>query len=227
MKKTLLLILSVLLIVTFTNTQAQTKISFGGRAGLSFSNLSFDPDIPSNVTKSSRTGFKFGALAEIGFIPMLAVQIEPMYATGGAQLSGPLYSNGFNSVSGNITYKLSYLEIPILLKVKIPIEKSNIIPYAFLGPNIAFVLSSKELDEPNGYASNEINLKDQTSSINFALDFGAGAGFSVNKQTTIMLDVRYSLGLANLLTDKGKQASGYNSVKTTGFQIVAGVMFGL
>jgi len=43
--------------------------------------------------------------------------------------------------------------------------------------------------------------------------------------TTLMLDVRYSLGLSNLLNDKGGAAN--SSIKTTGFQIVAGVMFRL
>ncbi|MBI5730018.1 MAG: hypothetical protein HY963_02675 [Ignavibacteriales bacterium] len=86
MKKILSLLLVVLLLTTYSNIQAQTKISFGARAGLSFNNLSFDPDLQAGVTKSSRTGFKFGALAEIGFVPMLAIQIEPMFVTGaGAQ----------------------------------------------------------------------------------------------------------------------------------------------
>ncbi len=70
-------------------------------------------------------------------------------------------------------------------------------------------------------------IKDQTSSINFALDFGAGAGFKVTPLTTILFDVRYSLGLANMLNDKGKQSTDLNSIKSTGFQILAGVLFGL
>jgi len=226
MKKTLLPILSILLILSFSNINAQPHFAFGVRAGLNFSNLSFDPDIPSQITKSSRTGFMFGALAEIGFTPMLAIQVEPMYATGGAQISGPLFVNGFTPVNGKETFKISMLEIPILLKFKIPISGS-VKPYVFAGPNIAFVTSSKELDEPNGFASNEIDLKDFVTSTNFSIDFGAGAGFNLTPLTVIMLDVRYSLGLSNALTDKGKLNVGFNSVKSTGFQIIAGVMFGL
>ena len=226
MKKIFVLIFVAMLIVASSNIQAQTQVSFGARAGLNIANTSFDPDLPSQLSKSSRTGFQFGGALEVGFAPMFALQIEPMFATGGTQISGPLFSNGFNSVNGKITYKLSFIEVPILLKVKVPVAGS-VTPYAFLGPNVAFVMSSKELDEPDGYASNETDMKDQTSSINFSLDFGAGAGFNVAPLTTILFDVRYSLGLANMLSDKGKQGTGYNSIKTNGFQIVAGVMFGL
>lgn len=226
MKKIFTLILALFLLINLSSVQAQTHFSFGARAGLNISNLSFDPDIPSQITKSSRTGFKFGAMAEIAFIPMLAVQIEPMYTTGGCELSGPLFVNGFTLVNGKATYKVSVLEIPILLKFKIPVAGS-IMPYAFVGPNVAFVMSSKELDEPTGFNSSETDQKDNTASTLFSLDFGGGVGFKVTPLTVVMLDVRYSLGLSNMLNDKGKQSSGQTSVKTSGFQVVAGVMFGL
>ncbi len=218
MKKVLLPILSILLIFTFSNINAQTHFAVGARAGLNIANLSFDPDIPSGVTKASRTGFLFGGLAEIGFSPMIAIQFEPMFVTAaGSELSSP---------AGKATLKLSYLEIPILFKVKIPVG-GPVTPYVFAGPNIGFVMSSKEVDEIKGFPTSETDLKDFVTTTNFAIDFGAGAGFAVAPLTVIVLDVRYSLGLTNSLNDKGKQSIGFNSVKSTGFQIIAGVMFGL
>lgn len=222
MKKAFLLILTTLLVITSSSIQAQTSISVGGRAGLNFANLSFDPDVRAGITKSSRTGFKFGGVLEVGFASMFALQIEPMYAQGGSVLDNV----PFGFANGKVTFKISYIEIPILFKVKIPVAGS-ITPYAFVGPNLGLVLSSKELDEGGGQ-SQETDMKDMTSSINFALDFGAGAGFKIVPLTTIILDVRYSLGLSNMLNDKGKQSWGANqTIKTTGFQIVAGVIFGL
>ena len=220
MRKALIPFLSLLLILSFGNITAQTNLALGARVGLNIANLSFDPNVPAGVTKSSRTGFMFGALAEIGFAPMIAVQIEPMFVTGaGSELS---------ATGGKSTLKLSYFEFPILFKFKVPVS-GPVMPYVFAGPNIGFVTSSKEVDEitglPNG--TSETDLKDFVTSTNFALDFGAGAGFAVAPMTVIVLDVRYSLGLTNMLTDKGKQGTGFNSVKSTGFQIIAGVMFGL
>jgi hypothetical protein len=226
MKKTLLPALIVLLFFSSTSF-AQLPFKIGARVGVNFANASYSPDLASGIEKSGVTGFKFGALAELGFIPMLALQIEPMYVQGGSEISGPLFSNGFQLVNGKITSKLSYLEIPILLKLKIPIPGA-VKPYAFAGPNIMFLLSSKETDEASGYPSEESDQKDYTSSTNFALDFGAGVGFDIAPLITLIIDARYSLGLSNLLNDKGKQLfNSDQSIKTTGIQIVTGVMFGL
>jgi hypothetical protein len=227
MKKLFTILFALLLVTNFINIQAQTHFSLGLRSGTNFSNLSFNPDIPSQISKSSRTGILFGAAAELSFIPMLSLQIEPTYITGGAELSGPLFTNGFQSISGKITYKETSLVVPILIKVKIPV-KGLLTPYAFAGPNIVFLMSSKELDEPNGYSSNEIDQKDFTTSVGFALDFGAGASYKVSPEVSISLDVRYSLGLTNMLNDKGKQSLGNDqSIKPNGFQVAVGAMFNL
>jgi len=223
MKKVLLPILSILLILTFSNINAQTHFALGARAGLNMANLSFDPDIQAGLTKSSRTGFKFGAVAEIGFMPMLALQIEPMYAQGGCVVDNVIFGV---STKGKVTFKLGYLEIPILLKYKINLP-GPVQPYVFAGPNLGFVFSSNQFQEAGGQSA-ETDMKDETSSINFGIDFGAGAGFQVTPMTVVLLDIRYALGLSNMLNDKGKQSFGANqSIKTNGFQIVAGVMFGL
>jgi hypothetical protein len=223
MKKFFPLFLLAILLIFISDIKAQTTFSLGARAGINFANASVDPEI-SKTNKSSRTGFKFGALAEIGFIPMLALQIEPMYATGGTEITGPIqYTN-----NDKITYKLSYLEIPILLKVKIPIKKSSFVPYAFLGPNVAFIMSSKLLFEAPGVGSSETDMKDYSSSVSLGLDFGGGGSYKITPSTTVMLDVRYSLGLSNILNDKGKQYFGNDqSIKPNGLQIVAGAMFEL
>ena len=228
MKKIFTVLFALLLLTSLSNVNAQTTFSLGVRGGTNFGNLSFSPDIPSQDSKSSRTGFLFGAAAEIGFIPMLALEVQPTFITGGAQLSGPLYTNGFQTINGNITYKESSLAIPILIEVKIPIKGQPITPYAFLGPNVYFVMSSKELDEPNGYPSSESDQSDLITSVGFALDFGAGAAYKVSPQVSLTLDFRYSLGLTNMLNDKGKQTIGNDqSIKSTGFQVAVGAMYGL
>jgi hypothetical protein len=84
MKKTLLPAVILLMFLSST-TFAQLPFKLGARVGLNIANLSFSPDLPSAVDKSSRIGFKFGAAAELGFIPMFAVQIEPMYVMKGAK----------------------------------------------------------------------------------------------------------------------------------------------
>ncbi len=132
MKKIIAVTISLIILFYFQQINAQT-FSLGARAGLSLANLSFDPDLPSYVEKSGRTTVKLGVLAEVGFASMFALQVEPMYGQGGAKLS----AGGQEE-----TDKVSYFEIPILFKVKIPVS-GPVTPYAFAGPNLAFVMSAK------------------------------------------------------------------------------------
>ena len=227
MKKFSLLIFSFLLLFAFCNIQAQTNMSFGGSVGLNISSASFSPDLPSAVSKSSRTGFRVSGIMEIGFVPMFALQIEPTYATGGVKETGPLFQTQLGQVvNGSITSKTSYIQIPILLKLKIPVA-GPVSPYVVAGPDIGFLMSAKETDEPNGYPSSEGDIKDNLKSLNFALDFGAGVGYKLVPKTTLTFDVRYSLGLSDIASDTYKQQAGNQSIKTTGFQLIAGVMVGL
>jgi hypothetical protein len=211
MKKVLLPAIVLLLFFSST-TLAQLPFSLGVRAGLNFANLSFDPELPSTVDKSSHISFKFGAMAELGFIPMFAIQVEPMYVMRGADL---------NQGSLERKWKFSYLEIPVLLKLKIPFP-GPITPYAFAGPNIGVLLSAT--DETNGQ---ETDVKDQLNSTDFALDFGAGVSFNVAPLIDLLIDARYSIGLSELPTDETKQSIGNLTFKTRDIQIVAGLMFGL
>jgi opacity protein-like surface antigen len=217
MKKTLLPALIVLLFFSST-TLAQLPFKLGVRAGLNIASLSWDPELPSVIDKSSRTGFKFGALAELGFVPMFAIQIEPMYVQKGGNISA-----GGQESKNN----LSYLEIPILLKLKIP-TPGPITPYVFAGPNIGILLSASS--ETGGQST---DIKDEISSTDFALDLGAGVGFKVAPLVVLIIDARYSLGLSDIFNDTGKldfaQSTGIvgQKIKTTGIQIVAGVMFDL
>lgn len=231
MKKLFTILFAFALILSFSNIQAQTSISLGVKGGTNLGNLSLNPDAPSGFSKSGRTGFLFGGAFEVGFNKMFALQVEPTFVTGGAKLSGKL-SYYFQTLNVDITFKESYLSVPILFKVNVPV-KGPIAPYAFVGPDIFFVLSSKEVDDITGFGSSEVDQKDNTNSVGFALDFGAGAKFSVEKNISLTLDVKYSLGLTNMLNDTGKQAiqatfgNKDQSIKPTGFMIAAGAMFNL
>lgn len=217
MKKALLP--GVVLVLFFSSTAlAQLPFKLGVRGGLNIASLSWDPALPAPVESSSRTGFKFGAMVELGFIPMFALQIEPMYVQKGGKINVP---------GQEITNKLTYLDIPILLKLKLPLP-GPLTPYAFAGPSIGILLSASS--ESGG---EDTDIKDQLSSTDFALDFGAGAALDVAPLVSLMLDVRYSLGLSDIFNDTAKQqwtqetGIAGQKVKTSGVQIVAGLMFGL
>jgi opacity protein-like surface antigen len=220
-------LLPTLLILLFLSSTAFGQIPFklGVRAGLDIGNLSFDPDI-TGLDKSSRMGFKFGAMAELGFVPMFAIQIEPMYAQKGAVIEGN-FNTDLGVIHGKVTFKAAELEIPILLKLRIP-TPGAITPYVFAGPNIAFILSSSQEVEAQGQ-NQDNDTKDQTSSTNFALDLGAGVELKIAPLTLLLLDARYSLGLSDLSKESPQDQlnGGHQSIKTRDIQILVGIMFGL
>ncbi len=224
--KPLIALLVCFTLVAIPGAFAQPNIGIGAKVGLNIANASFSPDLPAGITKSTRMGFMFGGVVEIGFAGPLSIQAEPMYVQKGNVVEGPLFvdqTTGF-PVTGKNTSKLALFEVPILLKAKFP--AGPVKPYVFAGPSIGFILSATETDEPQGFPSTDTDIKSTLNSTDFGLVFGAGAEFKVAPLVALTLDARYSLGL----TDLSKGVPGevtHTSVKTTGIQILAGVLFHL
>ncbi len=216
MKRTLIS-LCILLFFLSSTVFAQLPFRLGIKGGLNIANLSFDPALPTGNDNKARTGFLGGAMVEFNIAPWFAIQVEPTYITKGCKLTT-------NNSSYEVNVKLNYLEIPVLLKLKIP-SPGKINPYIIAGPSIGFRLSANT-ETPAG----EFDVKNETQSTDFALDFGAGAGIYIAPFIDLVIDARYSLGLSNLLNNTGQEDFiGINNqkIKSAGFQISAGVMFGL
>jgi len=205
--KGLFVTMFVLAILAFAaqNSQAQMTFSIGPKLGINLANATLDPDFPSGVDKTMLTAFMFGAAAEFGVNEMFAVQAEPMYAM-----------KGFKVESGGqeAKFKVNYLEIPVLAKVKFGHGKA--MPYIFAGPNLGINLTAEV--EGGGLT---VDVKDSTESIDFGLDFGAGVGIDISPTTVLAIDGRYSLGLSDI----DKTSSG--SIKNTGIQFLVSFLFKL
>ena len=211
--KIALRVLVVLFAIVFTThmSYAVLPFSIGAKAGVNIANLSFDPDVPAGITKSNRVGFKFGAILELGVGGPVFIALEPLFAQKGAKAEGQ---------GGNLAIEANYLEIPVLLKLKFGV--AGVKPYVFAGPNIGFLLSANLHQEAGGQTA-DTDIKSTTTSTDFALDVGAGAQFSATKFVAITADARYSLGLSNTNNDPMDPTT----VKTTGIQILVGVLIGI
>jgi len=96
----------------------------------------------------------------------------------------------FVALDDSYTDKLygDYIEIPLLLKIKIPLPVIQ--PFVFAGPSVGFKISEKaELD---GVPLDIVILKNN--------DYGAIFGAGVNLGRSFMIDVRYSLGLQKVIS---------------------------
>lgn len=193
---------------------AQTPLSLGLQAGVNFANSSTDPDL----SLSSKTGMMVGGFVEVPLSPVIYITGEVFYIQKGAELS----LLGFDS-----KFKLDYLEIPILLKAKF--DAQGFTPFVFAGPNFGINVSS-EIEASYGGFGGSADIKDWVESLDMAIDFGAGGEIPVAPTTSLVVSIRYSLGLTDAFKEPADpDFSDFSNMtwKNTGVQLVVGVRFAL
>ena len=180
----LLLVLSVLSPFTFGQMQ------LGLKAGLNIANVGgsdadnlVDEDV--DISLDSRTGFEGGIFFMYQFNKMFAIQPEAYYSMKGAT---------YSEDEGELTLSLDYIEVPLLFKLLIPIQGSNVRPAIFVGPSVGFNTTAKVNVEYDGETILDLDLKDETTSTEFCLVFGGGVGFGVGNNE-VGVEIRYILGL--------------------------------
>jgi len=188
------------LFVAFTSLSfAQMKL--GLKVGGNIANLSGD-DVEN---PDSKFGFAFGGFFEYQFSPLIVVQPEIYYTMKGAT---DKESDGAGGTV-DLTYTFDYIEIPVLVKVLIPIQGSNIKPEIFAGPFLGINTTAKGKAEFSNGQTIEQDFED-TKSTEFGVQFGGGIGFNVGKNE-VGFDIRYILGLTTV-DDSVEKADIKNNV---------------
>jgi hypothetical protein len=165
----------------------------------------------------------FGVQAELGFADEFFIDFQPTYVEKGFGVEAPV------GYSGPFSIAINELEFPLLFKVKF--SKGMVRPYAFVGPNLSVVLSANasSWEDSFGQTIPEQDLKSRTFSPDFAIDVGGGAEVNVTPSIGITIDVRYSLGLANILRPYWNDYIGNRpttgTLTASGFQVLVGAMF--
>lgn len=171
----------LLFVILMLNTaSAQTTVAIGGKVGYSGSQFSGD-DVGSLDIRNTVAGGLFVNIAPISF---LSFQPELLFRQKGAV-------NNRSALNIREEYKLNYFEVPLLLKLRIPIAKV-FYPNIFGGPYYAFNTSAsyRAVQTDSGVAMDrDVNVKRS--------DYGGivGAGLDVElKFLMLSLDVRYGMG---------------------------------
>ena len=179
-----LLGLVAMLILSFTNIQAQHKSkkpesNFGVRAGVVISNQHFNDGTLVQDPES-----KFGAdLALLYTMPigkgLIALQPELHWLQKGST---------YRAINGHdITNTVNYLELPFLLRFNFG---SSLKLFAFGGPSAGYLI---------GVSSDEDAVsKEDYEDIEFGLHVGAGIGLG-----SFEIDLRYIAGLSDVSADEG------------------------
>lgn len=193
--KKIIVTVAALFAFVFTNAQSKkmgsdSNISFGVKAGLNIATVTNQDNTKSLI------GFHVGGLVEFKIDDKFSVQPELMYSAQGTKFDG-----------GKLN--LDYINVPIMAKYYI-VDAFSI----EAGPQIGFLMSAKAKAD----SGESVDVKDQTKSIDFGLDFGAGYKFTEN----IFAGVRYELGLTQLQKDL---VAGDTASHSSVFQISVGYKF--
>lgn len=206
MKKRILIALCLFGITLANAQETNTKTSnarFGFKGGLNFTNLYVDEVDDTNML----TSFHAGMFVELPLTQGVAIVPELNFSRKGSEVQNTILGETYKS-----KFKLSYLEVPVLLKL-------NVVPNFNLhaGPYFAYLLDAKT-DVVNESGENVSTLTYDTDDFN-KLDYGlsAGLGFDFN---TISIGARYNYGLNDI--DKN---DNFNGAKNSAWNLYLALKF--
>lgn len=207
------IILTVGAIFAMSVVNAQ-EIKYGVKAG--FNSSTFTGDVAHYDVKS-KAGFHVGGFVEFKITDKFSVQPELLYSAQGAKLKFST-ADEFSFTTEKQDIKLGYLNIPI-------IAKYYVIPGLSIeaGPQVGFLLSAKNEFSYDYYiteaysSSGEDDIKDDSKSIDFGFNFGAGYEFTEN----VFVQGRYNLGLTSI----SEETTGESDPKNGVLQISVGYKF--
>ena len=202
--KKILLTLTVMLASAATYAQhAVGTVTLQPKVGLNVASLT---DMKGS---DPRIGLAAGAELEYQAGDIVSVSAGLLYSMQGGKCEGEMSFLGF-SQSGKLTYKLDYINIPIMANVYV--LKGLAVKF---GVQPAFNVHSAVEASTRGTAgsgSQAVNVKANT------FDFSLPVGLSY-EYNNVVLDARYNWGLTRAMENKNSQ----NSV----FQITLGYKFAL
>jgi hypothetical protein len=186
-----------LVLGTASGVSAQ-DMTLGLKGGVAVADLSIDePGFPS-PDLNTRSGLALGAFLDIGLGGVFSVQPEVLYVQKGTK-----YIDVEDDV--DVTIKLTYIEVPVLLKANLAPEAMGVKPSLYAGPVFSFE-SKCEIDGTDGTVAvtvdcNQADLFDGMEVETKSMDFGGviGGGIEIPFGSAVVVgDARYTLGFTNI-----------------------------
>ena len=204
MKKHILLLSMFSLFTVFAHAQY-----IGVKAGLNLSNLKSDGIDNDNM----RFGFHGGAYINLPLGNAFAIQPEVLYSTKGSTAK---YNIDELDIHGKNTFKLNYLDIPIMGVINIG-EAAEI----HFGPYIGFLMKASASTEGD-FGDAETNLdKDNFKK----MDYGLAAGMAFNFDF-LQIGARYNYGLQKVSDSAAADVYGLDDATNSYIQVFAAVRIG-
>lgn len=221
-----------LLTVGSADAQAPARPQFGALIGASLSSITdtdfagLEGETGAGLKTKRRVGFQVGAYLTQPLSGALSVQPELHYIQKGVKLD-------FDSndpelpLSGAVTLKLAYLEVPVLLRYDVG-TGSGVRPFFVAGPSFAYRIScqfgieSTEFSADQDCASDDGDANSEDDPLK-KFDAGGIIGAGVQGMfgsRAVSAQVRYSRGFVTIAKDAGDA-----SPKNTGLSVIFGIGF--
>ena len=162
------------------------------KGGLSYGNVSNNGALPGNV--DHRTGFAIGVSATTG--GAIGFGVEGMYA-----------QRGITSANAADTRKLDYIDVPVYVRVALPL--GSVAPFVYAGPQAMYEINCGTENGTCGGSGRE--------KFTYAGVIGAGL-----KISGVSFEGRYVYGLKDLNMNTVSSSSNY---RTRSFMLLAGIGF--
>lgn len=174
---------------------AEAGVQFGLKAGANMAKPTGADADDLEGTLKHKVGFAGGIFLAFNFGRVVTIQAEALYTMKGAAFE-------YEDIDETIVQKLygDYLEIPLLLKLKLPTP--GIQPFVFAGPYVGFKLKEKLTIMGEEIPIDERILKNN--------DYGAIFGGGLQLGRSLHVDVRYSMGLQKII-DEGAEAVDFKN----------------
>jgi len=192
MTRTRIALAALCALPTFASAQGG---GLGLKGGLSYGNVSNSGALPGSVTQ--RSGFALGVSAVSG--GALGLGIEMLYA-----------QRGVTSAAAADSRRLDYLDIPVYVRVALPLVA--VTPFAYAGPQASFEL---KCGTQSGNCPDSGRPKAAYAGV-------IGGGVTLGALHGLSLEGRYIYGLTDL---KLNTVSTTKSYQTRSFLLLAGIGF--
>ncbi len=194
-------------------------ITIGLKAGVNIADLAID-ESGTSVSTDTRTVVALGPFVEFELGGIFSVQPELLYSQKGASFSEP---------GIDLTFKLNYIEVPVLLKARLSPPGSPVRPSVYAGPVVGLESKCEVEGSAEGVSANidcaefaelsEGEVDIQTKSVDFGLALGFGVDIPAGP-VVVVGDVRYTLGLTDVNDVTGASAL---DIKNRAWSVFAGV----
>ena len=172
---------SILIVSLTSSTAAWAQVGGGIKVGVNLATLSGFND----ASTSQRVGIMAGGFMTFGLTPMIAFEPEVLFSMQGSTLH---FGTSGTIVSSDVTAKLDYIQVPLLLRIGNS-GKAGASLYSVAGPTL-------------GHLARNQGVADQLKSTDLGVVVGAGVTVS-----RLLLEGRYTAGL----TDFNKGGTVYKN----------------